>query len=1031
MIRRLLGILGRRAILTFGLVTFLVGALLATVNITSRYALKLYVEDQLRRIPWDLAIYQQGAVGNDRSLSRHIAKTRGVTRVESMAFLRARFPEGGEVEAQVDRKPFTTPWLCLLAASDPSILPPELSLALEHDDGSARLSAERSARLKGSPYDSDQKPPARRGAVLSLIGPEYAMGKAFLALQGARDFTLQVHVQDQPRFLFNTPVNKVVRLDRDELNRWLMDQTGSVSYVPYIGAILLMPYEWDVLTKFDQVATGFVPSDIVGVADLDAGHIQMAEYAPEVVYLARIDRASLVSGWDIPGSLANVQALNRRLHSSAEENAPIPKGALQEPVPGHSHEAGEPPEDDSKFSGSVSFVVDSTTEVLLERMQGIARLIGLVSLLVALPLLWMAWVLAGNLAGLLMLNERRTLGLMRLRGIAGDLMARALLVSIVGGGLAGGLLGLAAGSVLPLLAYERGHLPPGVLTEPRQLGMFAAFLLISVVLALIVSRRLVKYAMTISPLEASRRVAGSEAVEASMTFGPVQQLALLVGGYVLFGWIFDFAVSDTFAWFRLVDRLFDFLGLPLFLYGIATLMASKRERIQRVMAPVIEPIGGVLGKFALRHISVKPHRMVAFLLIVALMSSVSLYPAITSRSFEDKAIRGAQVQLGTDWQVLYNGPDLVDVDRLSGTASSQLAALKPEILKLVASLRGISGVKDATYMIEAVLPSFYLPGYGLRGVPMYLFGNTDEYRDRVYSEPSVGLSAEFRTVVAAVKDRIAVSPPIADFWRLEPGSQMLLGLDPERHAVASKAAGILAFLPGLPPKSVSDRQGYVQARVDYLNYLFSSNAYLATSADNAQIGSLPILIPRIIVLLRTNGIVDPASFQRAIAKAAPFPPLEIHSLAQEVGKVGSDMYISLALANMRIYLIGGLVLALIAILAVAMANYSEDRRTLALLRIRGASPASMWRFVVATLLSPALVGLGLGAGSAVLAGFGLANYVWRLREIRTVVQLLPTRLVVAPLTAWIALLLVVMLVGIASGFSWWVYRDTAHAGIRD
>src|SRR3989475_12001576 len=148
MIRRLLRILGRRTILTFGLVTFLVGALLATVNVTSRYALKVYVDDQLRRIPWDLAVYQQGAVGTDRSLRTHIANTRGVTHVENMAFLRARFPEGGEVEAQVDRKPFTTPWLCLLAASDPSILPPELSLALEHDDGRARLSAERSARLK-------------------------------------------------------------------------------------------------------------------------------------------------------------------------------------------------------------------------------------------------------------------------------------------------------------------------------------------------------------------------------------------------------------------------------------------------------------------------------------------------------------------------------------------------------------------------------------------------------------------------------------------------------------------------------------------------------------------------------------------------------------------------------------------------------------------------------------------------------------------------------------------------------------------
>jgi hypothetical protein len=229
---------------------------------------------------------------------------------------------------------------------------------------------------------------------------------------------------------------------------------------------------------------------------------------------------------------------------------------------------------------------------------------------------------------------------------------------------------------------------------------------------------------------------------------------------------------------------------------------------------------------------------------------------------------------------------------------------------------------------------------------------------------------------------------------------------------------------------VSDRQGFVQARVDYLNYLFSSNAYLVTSADNPQLGPLQILIPRIIVLLRTDRDVDAAVFQRAIAKASPFPPLEIHSLSQEIGKVGSDMYISLALANMRIYLLGGLVLALIAILAIAMANYSEDRRTLALLRIRGASPASMWRFVVAMLLSPALVGLALGAVSSVLAGFGLANYVWRLREIRTVVQLLPTRLVIAPLAGWVALLLIVILVGVASAFSWWVFRSTAHESMQ-
>ena len=327
--------------------------------------------------------------------------------------------------------------------------------------------------------------------------------------------------------------------------------------------------------------------------------------------------------------------------------------------------------------------------------------------------------------------------------------------------------------------------------------------------------------------------------------------------------------------------------------------------------------------------------------------------------------------------MLFNAPDLVDVNRLNGPASAQFAAVKPEIEKLLASLARVRGVRDATFMIEAVLPSFYLPGYGLRGVPLYLLGSPDAYTARVYSEPSVGLSGAFTLIVArAAAGDIAVSPPVADFWRLDAGTPVLLGLDAERRAVASKTAGVLAFLPGIPPKSVSDRQGYVQARVDYLNYLFSSNAYLMTGLDNRQIAPLQILLSRVIVLLKTDPSAERSRLSKAIAAAAPFPPLEIHSLTEEIGKVGSDMYISLALANMRIYLVGGLALALIAILAVAMANYAEDRRTLALLRIRGAAPVTMWRFVVAMLLSPALVGLALGAASALLAGFGLANYVF-------------------------------------------------------
>jgi len=255
-------------------------------------------------------------------------------------------------------------------------------------------------------------------------------------------------------------------------------------------------------------------------------------------------------------------------------------------------------------------------------------------------------------------------------------------------------------------------------------------------------------------------------------------------------------------------------------------------------------------------------------------------------------------------------------------------------------------------------------------------------------------------------------------------------MDSQRRAISLPSAGTLAFLPGIPPRSVTDRQGYVQARVDYLNHLFSSNAYLVAGADNAEISKLQLLIPRVIMLVSTDGTQDSVQFQQALVRASPYPPLELHDLEHEISKVGTDMFIALALANMRIYLVGGLLLALIAILAIAMANHAEDRRTLALLRIRGASPRDLWRFVVATLLSPALVGLVLGTFAAVLAGFGLANYVWKLREIRTVVQLLPTHLVLSSLTGGVLVLLVVLLIGVASMFSWYVYRRTAHENVR-
>ena len=157
---RILRVIGRRPFVAFALVTFLVGALLATVNLTSRYAVKQYVDNQLRRTPWDIVLYQRAAPGQTlRLITDQVSTLQGIARVERVMFLRALFPEGGEVIAEVDGKQLIPSWLCVLAASDLSILPPEVALALGRD--------------------------AKDGAVLALTGPEQSpTGHAFLELQG-------------------------------------------------------------------------------------------------------------------------------------------------------------------------------------------------------------------------------------------------------------------------------------------------------------------------------------------------------------------------------------------------------------------------------------------------------------------------------------------------------------------------------------------------------------------------------------------------------------------------------------------------------------------------------------------------------------------------------------------------------------------------------------------------------------------------------------------------------------------------------
>ena len=976
---RLAKIVGKRAFFAFGIVTLLVAGLLAAINLASHHALKLYIEDQLSRLAWDIALYQTSDFTISAEVAPKLREINGITRVESLSFLRSKPPP--EAILMVDGKPLASPWVSILSATDLTLLPPEARPAKANPDG----------------------------AFLALVGPEQHMGKAYLALQGSRFFSVRVysHEKRQSSGLFDLPIRGVVRLERSDINRYFMDEIGSISFVPYIGVILVVPNNFDLLQRFDALSRG-------ALGDQTDIHVTAGEYLPEVVHLARIDRNALISGWDIQGSLANLERLNAEVDQK------------------------------SKALGPTIFV-DNAILVLLKRMAEISRLIGLASLLIAIPLLGIAWMLASNLSSLLILNERRKLGLMRLRGVPGKLLGQSLLLSIGLGGLIGGIIGLTLGTVIPLYVYEGGVLSWSTLSRVQGPLLMLFFLLVGLVLVLLISRRLVRYATTISPLEASRRVAVSESGHARVEFGILEALALIIGAYKIGSWVFNFQVTsllsasedDSATWTHFVqvvsilDRALDFVALPLFVYGLVALLVARRQLISGLLSSVTYFVGGKLRALSLKHMSLKPHRIASFLLIVGLMASVSLYPSIASKAFEDKALRGATVQVGSELHVTLNPNDLVTAEQLEQGLGAQVQAIRTVLNKRLAGFShpDVVSVDD---LFEAILPGFFFPGYGLSGVPLYLIDEPARYLKSAIFEERLGVSANFSDVINRLKDqKIVASPPVAAFWNLGPDEPVLLGADLNKKPVLIPAGGVIGFLPGMPPRSISDRQSYVSARIDYLNYLSSTDAYLIGNADNRLLANLKVLVPRVLLLVRAKPNADVDGIVKSLAQTLKARPLEVRELKRELKKVGGDMFIFLALENMRIYLVGGVLLALIAILSIASTNYLEDRRTLGLLRVRGVSPVLLFRFFASSLLAPALLGLVVGLLVAGAAGFGLTNLIWSLRELKSVVHLLRTHLVLSHLTLWISLGLLAVVIAIAVLFSLWVFRRSARASMGD
>ncbi len=856
--------------------------------------------------------------------------------------------------------------------------------------------------------------PSGKGAVLVLVGSKSQMGDAWLRLQNRKRFELVVDPQkdlapheddgdDHPApaglITVGADIERVIRVDSTEINRWYMEITSSPTLVPELGMILVTGYDRKMLDDFDGVSRGMIHDHDHGDIHADPG-----KYFPEIIHLVRVDRAALVSGWDIDGSLTRVVRVGSLLTDEVQEM-------------------------------TQSAAVDHNLGAMFVRMDDIAKKIALIALLVSLPLLIIAGILLGNLASLLLLNERRKLGLLRLRGVPGQAIARAMLSAIAAGGLVGGVIGAVLGTFVPLAIYMGGMPPLALIPKIQEPLYLAAFLAIGVLIALATGWRLVRDASRVSPLEASRRVVGFEGRSARVRFGLLQALALLIGLAKVASWIFDASLNAVARqpWINDLDRALDFVSFPLLVYGLVSLIASRPGLMAALMAPTAWLMAGPLRQAALRHMNTRGHRAASFLLIVAMLASLALYPTVMTAVFDNKTGRGARAQLGSDLQLTLNALDLMPAGAQSrGGLKERVDVLKQGLAPLVSRLRSQGAIASVSWMIEGISEGVYMPDRGFSGLPVYLLGDPAGYVAAVRAEPALGESGPFDSLIASLgAGKVLGSASVARFYKRGLDQPMPIGRATTQQMERAPFGGSLRFLPGLPLKTVNDREGFIGARVDYLNYLFASSPYLVAAADNPRFAALDVLIPRVVLMISGAPGVGAADLRAAALGSIDATPLEVRDADAEVARLGSDMYIFLARQNVRIYLFGGLILAFIGIFAVAFANYVEDRRTLALLRIRGAGPADVVRFFLPNVLGPSLVGLVIGGLVSLAVGFGITKLVWDLRQLQTVMNYIPTRLAVSAETGAVLLALLALLVGIVLAFGRFVFARTARQGLTE
>jgi hypothetical protein len=547
-----------------------------------------------------------------------------------------------------------------------------------------------------------------------------------------------------------------------------------------------------------------------------------------------------------------------------------------------------------------------------------------------------------------------------------------------------------------------------------------------------------------TPREAIAYVSSADveasAERVSVAYLAATVLALILGAIKFTQWATGYSLLDSLQpedvhsigaqAISILDVLLTFFAVPLLLFGIVGLLRWRVKWIQFVLVAITAPLAGKLRWFIAEHMALNQHRIASTLFIASLAMSLALLPQVAADTFYDRLLRGVQISVGGDVQIEYNMIDLARYRATLMAAPAHQKTIERSIAGIEAAIRADPKVDRLAFMTQFIAPDIYLPNQ--TGLFINLVRSPQEYLDTVCFEEGLGVSRPFSEIIrASVAGPLVASTGFLALRQIPLDRDMAIahvGDEP----IQARFRDVIAFLPGQPSVDVAQREGYAQAEVDYLNYLLGADARAVSSIErfgSAPLSGLKLLPSRAVFIVRMKDGTTQTEIENLI-DALPVKPELVRSLAQERRRLGRDMFISLALASMKVFLIGGLILAVAGVAVIGLANFLSERRTFSLLRLRGLPVQLLLRISLAIFLAPVAAGVVVGVLLGTIAGFGISEAVWQLPRVYGIAGLLHREIVFSASAGGIIAGCSVVLLLVALGFALWPFRRSAHENVR-